>query len=633
LKKHLKIIHITVLTAFVLFFIARSLARPDSFLANKTNFLFSLEGFVTDIKFKIRGEKKLKNDIVLVEIDNKTLSDFSEYGRWPWQRDPQAFLLYSILQFDPKLVVLDIIYSENESVRIPKELEEDLLKIGQKELVQKYSPEAKLLKVINKYKDKIVLTSGADSLEIEQNSDVPHITNAILNRPEYLEVSKYVGFSVSQPNSDGILRDTYLKYHFEGKFQPSLALVAAQVANESFVAPSETLSQINFATDVSPFHSISAADVLMAQQDSEEAKLIRELLAEKIKNKIVVFGVTATSVGDVHATPIGLLSGPEIVVSTIDNLMENDFFKRASVLSLVILVFCIFLLLCLSEFFKNKMSSRLTLLVGFGFLFLVIVIDALAFSANINLNSGWLYLLVLSNSFFVIYEKYSLEESKKEFIKNAFSKYISPAYVDEIIKNPDKLKLGGQKKELTVLFSDIRGFTNFSENMDAKLLSEFLNEYLDAMTDIVYKTGGTLDKYIGDAVMAFWGSPIESNAHAHSACVAAIEMQVWVTKNKDRIKKIYNVELQIGIGISTGVMSVGNMGSQKSLGYTVIGDTVNLASRLESATKDYKVGIICAMTTIESIQKNNHKLPRYEVIDKIQVKGKNNLVEVAQIIY
>ena len=429
------------------------------------------------------------------------------------------------------------------------------------------------------------------------------------------------------------MRDIYLSYSYEGKIHPSLALVAAQSVKENLTAPSEAQQQINFVTDVTPFHSISAAEVLMAQQDSEDAKLVRELLAEKIKNKIVVFGVTATSVGDVHATPIGLLSGPEIVVSAIDNLLSDNFFKRGSALSVVLLSVCILLLMFFSEYFKNKMSSKLTLLFGFASLFLVVAVDALAFSKQVNLNSVWLYLLVMSNGFFVIYEKYSLEESKKEFIKNAFSKYISPAYVDEIIKNPDKLKLGGQKKELTVLFSDIRGFTTFSENMDAKLLSEFLNEYLDAMTEIVYKTGGTLDKYIGDAVMAFWGSPIESNAHAHSACAAAIEMQLWVEKNKDRIKSVYNVDLQIGIGISTGLMSVGNMGSQKSLGYTVIGDTVNLASRLESATKDYKVGIICAMSTIESIEKNNLQAPQYKVIDKIQVKGKNNLVEVAQIIY
>ncbi len=631
---------------------AKELPFPGTFF-EKT------EGIITDLKFNLRGKMPLKNNIELIEIDNRTLEQFPEYGRWPWQRDPQAFLLYSILRYNPKLVVLDIIYAESESVRIPPELEEDLLKIGRSDLVAKFSPEAKLLKTLNHYSKKVVLTSGADSICLEPRDlcktmgspasknlpaiekwalkttnvfqDLPQIENPILNLPQYSEVGKNFGFSISQPSHDGILRNIYLRFGLADKIYPALPLAVLNAVDPGYLSPAENKVQLSFRTDLRTDHSLSAADILFAEQDSQAGKLRREKIALKIKDKIVVLGVTASAVGDYHSTPIGLLSGPEIVVTSIDNLMASDYLRAPGAMFSSALILILILLFAAAERLKVRISSRFIIAAFVIVVLFFVGVDAFFFSQNINLPSVWIYLFISGYSFLILYEKYLQTESQKNFIKSAFSKYISPDFVNEIINNPEKLKIGGQKKELTVMFSDIRSFTTFSEKMDAKTLGEFLHEYLDEMTEIVFASRGTLDKYIGDAVMAFWGDPLEASDHAYSACEAAKKMIHYLNEKRPYYNEKYGVDLQVGIGINTGIVSVGNMGSSKSLGYTVIGDSVNLTSRLEGATKNYGVTILTTENTLDQIRASGHPLPSHRYLDSLKVKGKNQAVRIAQI--
>jgi adenylate cyclase len=232
----------------------------------------------------------------------------------------------------------------------------------------------------------------------------------------------------------------------------------------------------------------------------------------------------------------------------------------------------------------------------------------------------------------ILAAKYVMEERNKKFIRGAFSKYVAPAIVDSILKDPTKLSVGGDKKELTILFSDIRGFTTFSEQMDAKQLTHFLNDYLGIMTDIVFECGGTLDKYIGDAVMAFWGAPLDQPEHSANACKAAAKMMQALEKNKPRFKEQYGVEVNIGIGLNTGVVSVGNMGSDRIFEYTVIGDHVNLASRLEGLTKYYGVAIVTSRFTFDSISHAGLGMPPSRTLDFVKVKGKQKAVELIQVL-
>jgi adenylate cyclase len=220
------------------------------------------------------------------------------------------------------------------------------------------------------------------------------------------------------------------------------------------------------------------------------------------------------------------------------------------------------------------------------------------------------------------------EQREKKYIRQTFSKFVSKSVVDELLKDPDKLKLGGEKKILTVLFSDIRGFTTISERLTPEALVEHLNEYLQAMTDIVFKYYGTLDKYVGDEIMAFWGAPIPQDDHAVLAARASVEMmrvlgelnRKWVSEGKP--------ELHIGIGLNTGDMVVGNMGSSSRMDYTLMGDNVNLGARLEGTNKVYGTNIIISEATYEYVKE--HIVARE--LDLIRVKGKELPVKIYELV-
>jgi adenylate cyclase len=224
--------------------------------------------------------------------------------------------------------------------------------------------------------------------------------------------------------------------------------------------------------------------------------------------------------------------------------------------------------------------------------------------------------------------RYFTEEREKAFVKGAFEKYVSPKLVKSIMNNPSQLNLGGEKKKLTVLFSDLRDFTSLSEKMGASELSKFLNDYLTPMSDVVMKFDGTVDKYMGDAIMAIFGAPIYFENHAQLAVEASLEMlrklkelnEIWKSKGLS--------ELIIGIGINTGDMSVGNMGSQKIFSYTVMGDAVNLASRLESLNKEYATHLIVGEATFRELGSKF----ACRKIDKVRVKGKSEPVEIYEVI-
>jgi len=220
------------------------------------------------------------------------------------------------------------------------------------------------------------------------------------------------------------------------------------------------------------------------------------------------------------------------------------------------------------------------------------------------------------------------EQQEKKYIRQTFSKFVSKSVVDELLRDPSKIKLGGDKKILTVLFSDIRGFTSISEKLTPEELVEHLNIYLQGMTDIVINTDGTLDKYIGDAIMAFWGAPIEMSDHSLKACRAALEMMEALKVMNHKWEKEGKPILDIGIGINTGDMVVGNMGSSSRMDYTLMGDNVNLGSRLEGTNKFYGTNIIISEFTYQYVK--DDVIARE--LDLIRVKGKALPVKIYELI-
>ena len=219
---------------------------------------------------------------------------------------------------------------------------------------------------------------------------------------------------------------------------------------------------------------------------------------------------------------------------------------------------------------------------------------------------------------------YFVESRSKRQFTELFGQYVPPELVDEMARNPESYSMDGRKAELTVLFSDVRGFTTISEGLEPDQLAALMNEYLGAMTQVIRRQRGTLDKYIGDAIMAFWGAPVDDPEHARHAVATAIEMQsALVELNKTLMTKGWP-ELHIGVGVNTGTMTVGDMGSPVRKAYTVMGDAVNLGSRLEGITKQYGVGIIVGETTREKLKKE----VVFRELDRVRVKGKEEPVGI-----
>lgn len=301
-----------------------------------------------------------------------------------------------------------------------------------------------------------------------------------------------------------------------------------------------------------------------------------------------------------------------------DQMRENTLFYLTVIITLIFSILFIFigplkglLAMMFGVFFTNAISWLL--FVEKGYLFL-------PRKPIVGIIIG--FLIIESYKFF-------FESREKKKIKGAFSMYISPALVQNIVKNPDQLKLGGEEKELTILFSDIANFTTLSEAIGAVKLVSLLNEYLTAMTDIIMEESGTLDKYIGDAVMAFWGAPVDDEKHSEKACRAAIRMIETLEKLKQDWKERDYPEFGIRIGLNTGNAIVGNMGAKKRFNYTVMGDTVNLASRLEGLNKAYGSTIMVS----ESTYLQNKDKFKFRELDLVKVKGKTQGVRVFQLLH
>ncbi|MCB0356143.1 MAG: CHASE2 domain-containing protein, partial [Bdellovibrionales bacterium] len=363
--------------------------------------------------------------------------------------------------------------------------------------------------------------------------------------------------------------------------------------------------------------------------------LINELRSVKVnkkefmKDKYLILGATAMGIFDLRVTPFDEnYPGAETHVNVLDNLLRQDFLSRhqdeETTMLAVLFILGVILSLALTQLgaVSGLLLTTVSLLgVSFYdkyFLFekgiLVSIIFPLALTAGLYV--------------FLTFYKYFTEERNKKELRSTFQKYVSPAIVDEVLKNPKNIELGGRKENITVLFSDIRGFTTISEKLDPRALSDLLNSYLTPMTDLVFENRGTLDKYMGDAVMAFFGAPIHYKEHPHFACRCALQMLDKLRELQTEYRKQGLPEIDIGIGLNSGDCSVGNMGSQTVRSYTVMGDAVNLGSRLEGINKQYGTRIIISEFTHSAVKDNF----TCREIDLVRVKGKILPVRIFELV-
>ncbi len=491
-------------------------------------------------------------------------------------------------------------------------------------------------KLIQKSRIKIVSVPGNYIPWVPQavgvNANIPILSNA----------AKFQGFFNMIPDIDGTVRwhPMIVTLHGKDDYYPSLSLIAASVylGNDIILKIGETgevsllaignrripVSEsgrllINYYGPPHTFKTYSFVDVLK-----------KKIPASAFKNKVVLVGATAIGIYDLRNTPFGSeFPGVEIHANVVSNILSGNYLKRPAWMVFVDLAI-ILVLGVIMGIILTPLSAIWNLIVALG-----------AF-VGYNFWAQWLFekkhlwvsslypdMTILFVFIGVVVYKYLTEEKSKKEIKSAFQQYVSHHIVNEILKDPSKLKLGGERRVVTVMFSDIRGFTSISEALSPTELVTLLNSYLTPMTDIVLKHNGTLDKFIGDAIMAFFGAPLELRDHPRRACVTALEMVYKLKElNKEWLSRGWP-EIKIGIGINTGEVAVGNMGSQSRFDYTVMGDNVNLASRLEGTNKVYGTTIIISEFTHKEIDSDEIFCRE---LDYVKVKGKKKPVRIFEVI-
>lgn len=591
--------------------------------------LQQLDFRMKDARFRIRGPVKPDKDVVVVAIDHKSIK---EIGRWPWSREVTGKLIENLaVYYETKVTALDIVFSEPQNIAADKALAASVKKSGN--VVMGYffrdeqsETQAAALGQLENSKLKLVkIAEGVQSIPI------PQFASLDLNIPELGAGALDFGFFNARPDSDGLYRRSILLLLYDGDIYPSLSLKALQhylgsdimldvkqwgvdsmqIGSMRIPSREDGTMALNFYGGTGSFLTVSAADVIA-----------KRLPKDSLKSKIAFVGATEVGIYDLRPTPFdATLPGIEIHATMAANALEKRFLLYDSVTQMmeIACIFALPILLGVFLAFAPGTFAGLGIMAVFtgAFGFFNYFMFASAFRdmtliypfAGIALTylggEAWRNLVV---------------ERKGRHLKKAFSSYVSPDLVKQIEKDPDKLVLGGEQRELSILFSDIRGFTTVSESLTPPELVKLLNEYLSPMTRIVLEERGTLDKFIGDAVMALFNAPLDVPKHATHACVAAVRMMEELkTLNVGFAERGMNT-LDIGVGINTGPAVVGNMGADIRFDYTAIGDSVNLASRLEGLNKYYGSHILVSEDTRKQV---NDARFTFREVDRVKVKGKH----------
>ncbi len=496
-----------------------------------------------------------------------------------------------------------------------------------------------------------------------------------MNTPTIAAGTKHTAQFNTELDADGTIRSKALTIRTGNSYFPALSLKAFLVANNMNAAPElvynsafdnkeigdfkitsnetgDTVFRIptdqrsrlmlNYAGPMQMYPYLSFADlvddspdayVTQVRFDNDSKTWIPQTFqvkkAEFLKDKIFVVGATATGIYDLRVTPFQEnYPGAETHLNAIDNIITQNFFRQFAREYAYMPIFLIALGLSLSVVLAYAgalagMAVMLATLIG-----IYIVDSKFLFGQGIIVSIIWPIFLTISLYVSLTFYRYLTEERRKKELRQTFSKYVSPAIVDEILADPKNIELGGKKVNLTVMFSDVRGFTTISEKLDPRALSDLLNTYLTPMTEIVFKSQGTLDKYMGDAIMAFFGAPIGYKDHAKHACRCALQSVQQLFELQKEFERKGLPIIDLGIGLNTGDVSVGNMGSETVRSYTVMGDAVNLASRLEGINKEYGTRIILSEMTYKEVKDSFV----CREVDWVRVKGKVLPVKIYELI-
>jgi adenylate cyclase len=491
-----------------------------------------------------------------------------------------------------------------------------------------------------------------DGFDLSRYKDLS-IGAIVGNTPFIAQSTPHFGFFNNDPDEDSVVRWVNLVKEGQGNLLPSISLkMAASMTGRDIVTMFDRIG-VEEIMLVNPDNDKDLIKIPVDPAGQGRALLnhlgpsmtIRHIsLADAydgvfserekaaLKGMSLMMGPTAMAINDMRANPFeATFNGVEHHASMIDNIISKRFFKRPVDIyrqeMLVIIVLGLFFSLLLT--YSSALFSAVGVIVVYVAYF---YLDRhLWFNKGIWVYMGMPYIQITGLFMTVTLYKYFTEEREKKKVKGAFQHYLSPDVMHQVLDNPDKLKLGGERRECTVFFSDVRGFTTISEALPPEKLVELMNDYLSPMTEIVLKSGGVLDKYIGDAIMAFWGAPLDRPDQADVAAVSVLRMM----EKLEEIRRVFPTKdfpvIDIGCGLNTGIMSVGNMGSSERFAYTVMGDAVNLGARLESITKEYGVRSIMSEYTVAKLADPRRYFLRD--MDDIVVKGKKDPVKIFELIH
>jgi len=568
-------------------------------------------------------DKRPSKDIVFIAVDEQSVN---EYGRWPWDREKLAKGVDKLLEAD--VVLMDMIFSEPTTELKDELLGESLSSLNSS--VCGFFLRNSSTQIISDDEKDILSESSLDLLQsqINQYGEPKFRASeyAEMNILPIMESCTLSGSFTTVPDSDGKLRAYPLAMYFDDMLYPSLAIQGLRLKydkplerldnnhlelNKNIIGLNENgLIRLNFYK-YEDYNIISFLDLVEGNKG---------ITPSYFKGKIVVLGITEVGAGDIVNTPIGAIPGPLLHYTFLSNFFEHHLIKEPPYITVSLIALMVLLPFILLAVLKKILYRVVVNILVYSILY--IFIRYLFMIQNIYIDLFYPLISLLLSFLIVEAIAFTLQEQRGKFMRGAFSSYLSGDLLDQLIENPDALALGGESKELSILFSDIRGFTTISESMSPVSLITLLNRYFTPMTNAVLENGGMLDKYIGDAVMAFFNAPIDIKYHADASCNSALEMIERLNILNIELEREGITPIKIGIGINSAEVVVGNMGSDTRFNYTVIGDGVNLASRIEGLTKNYGIEILITEFTVAKL----HSSFLYREIEPVKVKGKDKAV-------
>ena len=567
--------------------------------------------------------KEISQDIAVVSIDEKAIE---KYGQWPWKRDVLADVVNQLREKGAGIIVIPILFSEYDRLG------------GDETFINTiYQNGVVIAQTGTNQTNKNAVPRGVAKI----GDPLPWLFEwgGMLGPvKEFGEYADGVGVTNTAPEVDGVVRRIPLLMKIGEDIYPSMAIEVIRVSTGAPSYQVKTGEGGIIAMRVPGYKTIETdanARIWLRWNKGYITTSIADLETSEVRfnNKTVIIGMNAEGLGGIIATPVGERYAYELTASTLSTVIDGKNITRVDISFIVELAVA---------FVAGLVIILLTRFTPYWVIGLAIVFSIIGsiiysnyfFQQNLMLvDVTWIIFTIVVVGFHSVFNRFILEFRLKQQIRKQFEKYLDPRQVAILVKNPEKLKLGGERKEMSFLFMDIVGFTPISEfyknKDDPEGLVAVINDYLNRMSKIVLNNGGTIDKYMGDCIMAFWNAPLDCPNHAEMAVKTGIECAIETQKLKKEFREKGLPDINIGSGVNTGTCIVGNMGSENRLDYSVIGDAVNLAARLEAATRNYKdeSGNVAPLI-YSSYTKEQLNDIKSEELDRIFVKGKKELVTI-----